>query len=253
MLFYGAEMGRAATATRGSVAVVTGAARGIGHGIASRFLRDGHRVSAWDIDPAPLERSSPFDHSLRVDVSDPESVRRGVAGTLRDLGRIDVLVNNAGVNGPTVPAWEYPLSAWQRVLEVDLTGVFLCCRAVIPHMRERGTGRIVNIASVVGKEGNALAPAYSAAKAGVIGLTKSLAKDLSGSGVLVNCVAPAMTRTALLDEMTDEYIGMVKGKIPMGRLCTVAEIADMVAWVAGPECTFCTGAVFDLSGGRATY
>ena len=142
---------------------------------------------------------------------------------------------------------------WERVLAVDLTGVFLCCRAVIPHMRERGGGRIVNISSVVGKEGNAKAPAYSAAKAGVIGLTKSLAKDLVEDGVMVNCVAPAMVDTDLLAEMTDEYVAMAKAKIPMGRLCAVEEVADMVAWLAGPECTFCTGAVFDLSGGRATY
>ena len=139
------------------------------------------------------------------------------------------------------------------MLAVDLTGVFICSRAVIPHLRERGSGRIVNVASVVGKEGNAKAAAYSAAKAGVIGLTKSLAKDLMNSGVLVNCVTPTMTETDLLKEMSDDYIAMVKSKIPMGRLCTVQEIADMVVWIAGPECTFCTGAVFDLSGGRATY
>ncbi len=176
-----------------------------------------------------------------------------MAETLANLGRIDVLVNNAGVNGPTVPVWKYPLEDWERVLAVDLTGAFLCCRAVIPHMRARGSGRIVNVSSVVGKEGNAKAPAYSAAKAGVIGLTKSMAKDLVDSGVLVNCVTPAMVETDLLAEMTDDYITMVKAKIPLGRLCTVAEVADMVAWLAGPECTFSNGAVFDLSGGRATY
>ncbi len=142
---------------------------------------------------------------------------------------------------------------WNRVISVDLTGVFVCCRAVVPHMRERRTGRIVNVASIVGKEGNANASAYSAAKAGVIGLTKGLAKELVDSGVLVNCVTPAMTQTDLLDEMTEDYIAGVKAKIPMGRLCTVEEIADMVAWIASAECTFCTGAVFDLSGGRATY
>ena len=253
MLFYVAGMGGTSFAGDQSVAVVTGAAKGIGFGIARRFEREGRVVSAWDIDIAPLEGARPFAQQLRVDVTDPNSVERAVERTLQASGRIDVLVNNAGVNGPTLPAWEYPLAEWNRVLAVDLTGVFLCCRAVIPHMRERGGGRIVNVASVVGKEGNALAPAYSAAKAGVIGLTKSLAKDLVDSGVLVNCVAPAMTRTALLEEMTDDYIAMVKSKIPMRRLCTVREIADMVAWIAGPECTFTTGAVFDLSGGRATY
>lgn len=253
MLFYGPCMDSAKSPARGAVAVVTGAAKGIGYGIARRFEGDGMRVSVWDVDLAPLGSGRPFAQSLSVDVRDPNSVQRAVTSTLEEFGRIDVLVNNAGVSGPTLPAWEYPLRAWQHVLDVDLTGVFVCCKAVIPHMRERGSGRIVNIASVVGKEGNALAPAYSAAKAGVIGLTKSLAKDLSGSEVLVNCVAPAMTETDLLQEMTEEYISMVKAKIPMGRLCTVREIADMVAWVAGPECSFCSGAVFDLSGGRATY
>ena len=253
MLFYGPEMAGTQSVVGQPVAVVTGAARGIGRGIAERFEKEGYAVAAWDIDLAPIDGDRPFDHAVRMDVSDAESVEHAVSSSLGALGRIDVLVNNAGVNGPTVPAWEYPLDAWDRVLSVDLTGVFLCCRAVIPHMRERGSGRIVNVASVVGKEGNGLAPAYSAAKAGVIGLTKSLAKDLVNSGVLVNCVAPAMTQTALLDEMTDEYIAGVKARIPMGRLCSVREIADMVVWMAGPECTFCTGAVFDLSGGRATY
>ena len=246
-------MGGAEPGAGRPVAVVTGAAKGIGYGIARRFEREGHRVSVWDIDLAPLEQQRPFDQQIIVDVTDSDSVERAAGLTLSGLGPIDVLVNNAGVSGPTVPAWEYPLDAWERVLAVDLTGVFLCCRAVIPQMRERRSGRIVNIASVAGKEGNGLIPAYSAAKAGVIGLTKSLAKDLVDDGVLVNCVAPAMARTALLDEMTDEYISMVEAKIPMGRLCTVKEIADMVVWISGPECTFCTGAVFDLSGGRATY
>ncbi len=233
--------------------VVTGAARGIGLGIARRFEREGYQVAAWDIDLSTLENKPPFAHSMEVDVSSPESVEQALESTLSALGGIDVLVNNAGVSGPTVPAWEYPIADWDRVLAVDLTGVFICSRAVIPHLRERGSGRIVNVASVVGKEGNAKAAAYSAAKAGVIGLTKSLAKDLMNSGVLVNCVTPAMTETDLLKEMSDDYIAMVKSKIPMGRLCTVQEIADMVVWIAGPECTFCTGAVFDLSGGRATY
>ena len=246
-------MGGAEPAVGRPVAVVTGAAKGIGYGIARRFEREDYRVSVWDIDLAPLEESRLLAQQIQVDVTDPDSIELAVERTLSAFERIDILVNNAGVSGPTLPAWEYPIDAWDRVLAVDLTGVFLCCRAVIPHMRERGAGRIVNVASIVGKEGNALAPAYSAAKAGVIGLTKSLAKDLVDVGVLVNCVAPAMAQTALLDEMTDDYISMVKAKIPMGRLCTVGEIADMVAWVAGPECTFCTGAVFDLSGGRATY
>ncbi len=235
------------------MAVVTGAAKGIGFAIARRLELSGCQISAWDINTEPLEARRAFAQVVKTDVTDARSVSRAVDDTLARLGRIDILVNNAGVNGPTVPAWEYPLDAWERVLAVDLTGVFLCSRAVIPHMRERGSGRILNVSSVVGKEGNAKAPAYSAAKAGVIGLTKSLAKDLVADGVLVNCVAPAMVETDLLAEMTDKYIAMVRAKIPMGRLCTVREVADMVAWLAGPECTFCTGAVFDLSGGRSTY
>lgn len=253
MLFYGLAMRREDATPRAPVAVVTGAAKGIGFGIARRLERDGCAVSVWDIDLSPLETEPRFAHSIATDVTDPESIDRALQETLERLGGIDVLVNNAGVNGPTVPAWDYPLDAWNRVLAVDLSGVFLCCRAVIPHMRRRGSGRIVNVSSVVGKEGNANAAGYSAAKAGVIGLTKSLAKDLVDDGVIVNCVAPAMVETDLLAEMTEEYIAMVKQKIPMGRLCTVREVADMVAWLAGPECTFCTGAVFDLSGGRATY
>jgi len=235
--------------------VVTGGARGIGLGIAKRFQQSGYKVAIWDIDPSPLDEDGDFEPALiaAVDVSDPSSVQAAVDRTLEACGQIDVLVNNAGVNGPTVPSWEYTMEDWHRVISVDLTGVFVCCRAVIPHMRERRTGRIVNVASIVGKEGNANASAYSAAKAGVIGLTKGLAKELVDSGVLVNCVTPAMTQTGLLDEMTEDYIAGVKAKIPMGRLCTVGEIADMVAWIASPECTFCTGAVFDLSGGRATY
>lgn len=253
MLFYGPAMRPEGATSESPVAVVTGAAKGIGLGIARRLERDGCLIAAWDIDTAPLEAERPFAGTVVTDVTDPGSVDCAVGETLAALGRIDILVNNAGVNGPTVPAWEYPLDEWERVLAVDLTGVFLCSRAVIPHMRRRRTGRIVNVSSVVGKEGNARAAAYSAAKAGVIGLTKSLAKDLVDDGILVNCVAPAMVETDLLSEMTSEYIAMVKAKIPMGRLCTVAEVADMVAWLAGPECTFCTGSVFDLSGGRSTY
>ena len=238
-----------------STVVVTGGARGIGFAIAKRFQQSGWQVAVWDIDPSPLDSEGEFDPAsiTTVDVSDPGSVQSAVGQTIEACVRIDVLVNNAGVSGPTVPAWEYTMEDWDRVISVDLTGVFVCCRAVIPHMRQRGSGRIVNVSSIVGKEGNANASAYSAAKAGVIGLTKGLAKELVDSGVLVNCVTPAMTQTDLLDEMTEDYIAAVKAKIPMGRLCTVGEIADMVAWVAGPECTFCTGAVFDLSGGRATY
>ena len=235
--------------------VVTGGARGIGLGIVRKFIDLGCRVSSWDIDHMPLEGNPDNSKKIQVqvDIADHSLVKTAVSKTIEELGGIDILINNAGVNGPTVPAWEYPLEEWDRVLSVDLKGVFLCCREVIPHMRAAGCGRIINVASIVGKEGNALAVAYSAAKAGVIGLTKAMAKELFDDGIFVNCVTPAMTETDLLDEMTDEYISMVKAKIPMGRLCRISEIADMVAWIAGPECTFTTGAVFDLSGGRATY
>ena len=235
---------------RNKVVVVTGAARGFGRAIAERFAGDGARVVGWDITPDPEQRLA---HVERADVSDEQSVVEALAGTIEAMGQIDVLINNAGVNGPTVPNWEYPVADWHRVIAVDLTGVFLCCRAVVPHMLERGEGRIVNVASVAGKEGNVNAGPYSAAKAGVIALTKSLGKELATSGVLVNCVTPAMAETDLLQEMTPEYIDGIKAKIPMGRLCRVEEVAEMVAFLAGPACTFTTGAAFDLTGGRSVY
>ena len=232
------------------VVVVTGAARGFGRAIAERMDREEYRVVAWDVAP---DADQPAAHVERMDVSDPDSVKAATRNTLAAMGRIDVLVNNAGVSGPTVPSWEYPIEDWRRVIAVDLTGVFLCCRSVVPHMRERGEGRIVNVASVAGKEGNANAGAYSAAKAGVIALTKSLGKELATSGVLVNCITPAMADTDLLREMTPEYIEAIKAKIPMGRLCRVEEVAEMVAFLSGPGCTFTTGGVFDLTGGRSVY
>ena len=235
---------------RDKVVVITGAARGFGRAIAERMGRDGCRIVAWDIVPDP---DQPAVHVERMDVSDPASVEAATRNTLAAMGRIDVLVNNAGVNGPTVPSWEYPIEDWRRVIAVDLTGVFLCCRSVAPHMRERGEGRIVNIASVAGKEGNANAGPYSAAKAGVIALTKSLGKELATSGVLVNCITPAIADTELLQEMTPQYIEEVRAKIPMGRFCRVEEVAEMVVFLSGPGCTFTTGGVFDLTGGRSVY
>jgi NAD(P)-dependent dehydrogenase (short-subunit alcohol dehydrogenase family) len=188
-----------------------------------------------------------------VDISDMASVEKSYAATMRQFGRVDILVNNAGVNGPVVPTWEYPLEAWDRVLAIDLTGVFYCCRVVVPAMRSAGYGRIVNVASIAGKEGSPGIAAYAAAKAGVIALTKSLARELAQTGVLVNCIAPVITETDLFNEMTQEHIDAMKAKIPMGRFLTIPEIAAMVAWIASPECSFTTGATFDLSGGRATY
>ncbi|MCP5152865.1 MAG: SDR family oxidoreductase [Ectothiorhodospiraceae bacterium] len=232
------------------VAVVTGAARGFGRAIAERLAADGCRIAAWDVAP---DAGQPAALVREVDVASAEQVGAATEATLAALGRIDILVNNAGINGPTVPLWEYPLEAWDRVMAIDLTGVFLCTRAVVPHMITRGSGRVVNIASIAGKEGIANATPYSAAKAAVIAMTKALGRELATTGVLVNCLTPAMAETDLLREMTPEYIATIKAKIPMGRLCRVEEVAEMTAWLAGPACTFTTGAAFDLSGGRATY
>ena len=233
-------------------AVVTGGAKGIGLGIAHRLSESGASVAIWDLNPDLLQ-SGDFTAIETVDVTDPDSVEQALNRTISRLDRIDLLINNAGVSGPTMPTWAYPIEAWQKVINIDLTGVFLCCRAVVPHMQREGYGRIVNIASVAGKEGNANACAYSAAKAGVIALTKSLGKELAQSGITVNCLTPAMVETDLLQEMTPEYIRGMKAKIPMGRFGTIKENADMVAWLCSEECSFTTGGVFDVSGGRATY
>jgi NAD(P)-dependent dehydrogenase (short-subunit alcohol dehydrogenase family) len=243
-------------ALQGQVAIVTGGAKGIGRGIGARLAREGCRVALWDRAPEAFDaREAGFEPVVveQVDVGDLASVERGFAATMQRVGRVDVLVNNAGVNGPVAPVWEYPLDAWDRVMRVDLTGVFYCCRVVVPAMRAAGYGRIVNVSSITGKEGAPFIAAYAAAKAGVIGFTKSLAKELVGSGVLVNAIAPVITQTDLFKEMTQEHIDAAKAKIPMGRFLTVEEIGAMVAWIASPECSFCTGVAFDLSGGRGTY
>jgi len=241
---------------KGQTAIVTGAARGIGLGIARRLSRDGARVVVWDRDVAPLDRAEiGFSPTLiqQVDIADFHSVESAFKSVLDNLRKVDILVNNAGINGPVVPSWEYPLDIWEQVVSIDLTGVFHSCRAVVPHMRDAKYGRIVNIASIAGKEGMPFISAYAAAKAGVIGFTKSLARELADSGVTVNALAPAITETELFNEMTREHIESARARIPMGRFCTVEEIAAMTAWVASPECSFTTGFTFDISGGRATY
>jgi 3-oxoacyl-[acyl-carrier protein] reductase len=240
----------------GQVAIVTGGAKGIGRGIGARLAQEGCRVVIWDREPEAFDPATAgFEPVavLRVDVGDLASVEAGFGKTQERVERVDILVNNAGVNGPVAPVWEYPLDAWDRVLRVDLTGVFYCCRVVVPAMRAAGYGRVVNVSSITGKEGAPHIAAYAAAKAGVIGFTKSLAKELVGSGVLVNAIAPVITQTDLFKEMTQAHIDAAKAKIPMGRFLTVEEIGAMVAWIASPECSFCTGVAFDLSGGRATY
>ena len=240
----------------GLTAIVTGAARGIGLGIAQRLTADGARVVIWDLDLRSFDATrAGFEPVLsqQVDVTNRIGVEEAFATACTALGRVDILVNNAGINGPVAPVWEYPPDAWDRVIAADLTSVFYCCRAAAPHMRERGSGRIINIASIAGKEGMPGIAAYSAAKAGVIGFTKALARELTDSGVLVNCVAPVITETELFKEMTPEHIAAAKARIPMGRFLTIPEIAALVAWIASPECTFTTGFTFDVSGGRATY
>ncbi|NKB76504.1 MAG: SDR family oxidoreductase [Gammaproteobacteria bacterium] len=233
--------------------IVTGAARGIGLAISHRFRELGATVCGWDLDCSPIENDSAFSATFTVDIADEASVKLAYERSLETLGSVNTLVANAGVNGPTKPAWEYTLDDWNKVISVDLTGVFLCTRAVLGEMRKNNFGRIVVMASVAGKEGNPGACAYGAAKSGVIGYVKGLARELLPSDITVNAIAPVITETSLLDEMTQDYIADKKSRIPMGRFCTPGEIANMTAWVASPLCSFTTGQVFDVTGGRATY
>ena len=244
---------------QGRVAVVTGGAQGIGFATAQRLQRSGATVVLWDLDTERLPGAvqalaggGPVSGEV-VQLTDEAAVAAATAVTIARHGRIDILVNNAGITGGNAPTWELTPAAWRQVVEVNLIAPFLTCRAVVPGMIANGWGRIVNIASVAGKEGNPNASHYSASKAGLIGLTKSLGKELATKGVLVNAVAPAAARTAIFDQMAPAHIQFMLGKIPMGRFVDVDEIAAMVAWLCSPECSFATGAVFDLSGGRATY
>jgi len=240
----------------GRAALVTGAARGIGLAIASRFVTEGARVALVDIDrgvEGAAKRLGEGALGLVADVTATADVERAVTTVHQRWGRLDVVVNNAGITGGSKLTWEVTDAEWQRVLAVDLTSVFLVSRAAVRVMLGQGSGRIINIASVAGKEGNPNASAYSASKAGVIGLTKSLGKELATTGVLVNCVAPAVVKTELFSQMTEQHIQYMLSKIPMNRFGEVDEVAEMVAWLASDLCTFATGATFDLSGGRATY
>jgi len=227
---------------KGRTAIVTGGMQGIGAAIAKRLRDSGAKVAIWDLDGSP-----------KVDVANADAVQVATERTLKELGRIDVLVNNAGIAGPSVPVVDYPIADWKKVVDIDLTGPFLCCRAVVPHMTRAGYGRIVNIASVAGKEGNPNAAAYAAAKGGLIAFTKALGKELAKAGVLVNCVTPAAAQTAILDQVTPEFAQYMLSKIPMGRFVRVEEIAALACWLASEDCSFSTAGVFDISGGRATY
>ena len=243
----------------GKAAIVTGGARGIGFAITQRLLSSGAACSLWDKDEKALSHAvaslppGSKCHTCTVDVCNAESVQAATEATARQLGRIDILVNNAGIAGATKKTWELTPQEWQQVLQIDLFGPYLCCHAVVPKMLEHGYGRIVNIASIAGKEGNPNASHYSAAKAGVIALTKSLGKELATSGILVNCITPAVIQTDILKQMSQQHIDYMLSKIPMGRFGRLEEAAALVAWLSSEECSFSTGAVFDLSGGRATY
>ncbi len=236
-------------------AIVTGAARGIGRGIGQRLVADGCRVAVWDRNLEPLVSAEDFqpDFVHEVDITKLDAVEGAFEATVEALGDVQILINNAGISGPVIPVPEYPVDEWDRVLAVNLTGVFYCCRTVVSHMRERDYGRVILVASIAGKEGMPNISAYTAAKAGAIGFHKGLAKELHGTGVLVNWVLPVMTETDLFQEMTQEHIDYCRGLIPMGRFPKIEEIAATVAWMAGPECSFSTGAVFDMTGGRAIY
>ena len=243
----------------GRNAVITGGARGIGFAISQQLLQSGASVCLWDVDAeaAAEAKAALAEHGTvetqTVELTDADAVTAATDATLAALGGIDILCNNAGIAGGNYKTWEYPVEEFRRVIDVDLNAVFICCRAVVPHMRARGWGRIINTASIAGKEGNLNASAYSAAKAGVIALTKSLGKELATNGIRVNCITPAVIQTEILKQGTQEHIDYMLSKIPMSRFGEVDEAAALVAWLASEDCSFTTGGVFDLSGGRATY
>ena len=237
------------------VAVVTGGAQGFGLAIVEKFLASDAKVIIWDKDKEMMSSLNLGDnvHTVEVDVTNFDSVTKATEQSLKIHNSIDILVNNAGIAGPSFKTWEYPIDEWQKVIDIDLSGVFYCCKSVVPHMIEKNYGKIVNIASIAGKEGNPNAMPYSAAKAGVIALTKSLGKELADKNIAVNCVTPAAAKTKIFDQMTEEHINYMLSKIPRNKFAKVEELASLVTWLASEENSFSTAAVFDLSGGRATY
>ncbi|KFG69360.1 SDR family NAD(P)-dependent oxidoreductase [Microvirga sp. BSC39] len=242
---------------KGRKAIVTGGASGIGLGVSARLALEGAQVAVWDMSEDALALAGDSIGAgvttIRVDITDPQAVERARDETLAALGGIDILVASAGITGPNTTVAEYPVDAWRQVIEVNLNGLFYCNRAVVPSMLAGGYGRIVNVASVAGKEGNPNASAYSASKAAVIGLTKSLGKELAKNNITVNCVTPAAVRTPIFDQMTQAHIDYMLSKIPIGRFGTVEEVTALICWLVSEECSFTTGGVFDISGGRATY
>ena len=237
------------------VAIITGGAQGFGYSMVERFSKSGAKVVIWDKDEELL-KSLTLPENVNyeiVDITSYDSVKKATIATLDKNNKIDILINNAGIAGPSFKTWEYPIDQWQNVIDIDLTGLFYCCKSIVPHMIKANYGRIVNIASIAGKEGNPNAMPYSAAKAGVIALTKSLGKELADKNIAVNCVTPAAAKTRIFDQISQEHIDYMLSKIPRGRFIKVDELASMVSWLVSEENSYTTGAVFDLSGGRATY
>ena len=236
------------------VAIVTGGAQGFGLAITKRFIESGAKVLIWDKDTEYLNKVDlKYTQKIEVDVSNYKSVENAFAESLTHENKIDILINNAGIAGPNFKTWDYPLEEWQKVIDIDLTGVFYCCKTIVPHFIKNNYGRIVNISSIAGKEGNPNAMPYSAAKAGVIALTKSLGKELAENNISVNCVTPAPAKTRIFDQITQEHIDYMLSKIPRNRFVLVEELASLVAWMSSEENSYTTGSTFDLSGGRATY
>lgn len=241
---------------KGQVAIVTGGASGVGREVAARLTQEGAKVVLWDMNVdalADAKAATGAVDAVQLDVTDAEAVQAAADAVAEKLGRVDVLIASAGITGATVPVQEFPLDSWRRVIDINLNGLFYCCRAVIPHMLKNDYGRIVNVSSVAGKEGNPNASAYSASKAGVIGFTKSLGKELAKTGIRVNALTPATFKSPILEQLPQSQVDYMLSKIPAGRLGEVHEVAAMISWMASAECSFTTASTFDISGGRTTY